>query len=113
MNNHPDLKRSEAQIFPCYKSLYLRIADLDESEFFFINYPNPFNTETNFDFNSKIPPNKIEIYTIYGQKINSLNLTNGKTAINWNSQGLTDGIYFAKLLSNSTVIATRKLVLMK
>ena len=91
----------------------LSIADLDESEFFFINYPNPFNTETNFDFNSKIPPNKIEIYTIYGQKINSLNLTNGKTAINWNSQGLTDGIYFAKLLSNSTVIATRKLVLMK
>lgn len=91
----------------------LSVSDIDNAKPLFINYPNPFATETNFEFKSKIPPNKIDIYTIYGQKIKSLPIIEGKTSISWSSQELSNGIYIAKLLSNSTVIATRKLVLMK
>ncbi len=91
----------------------LSVSDIDDTKPAFINYPNPFGSETNFDFNSKISPNKIDIYTIYGQKISSLKIIKGKTSIRWNSQGLSNGIYIAKLLSNSRVIATRKLVLME
>ena len=89
----------------------LSVSDIDNQKPIFINYPNPFGSETNFEFNSTITPNKIDIYTIYGQKINSLQIE-GKSTINWDSQRLSNGIYIAKLLSNGTVIATRKLVLM-
>ena len=91
----------------------LSVSNIDNPKPVFINYPNPFGSETSFDFTSKIPPNKIDIYAIYGQKIRSIQIIEGKTSISWNSQGLSNGIYIAKLLSNGQVIATRKLVLMK
>lgn len=88
----------------------LSIADVDDQEYFFINYPNPFSSETSFSYKSAISPNRIEIFTIYGQKIESFDLKERESSINWKAKGLSGGIYIAKLLSNNKVLATRKLV---
>jgi len=90
----------------------LSIPETDNPKPFFINYPNPFKSETIITFNSTIAPNEIEIYNMYGQKITSLNIREGQSSVKLNAQELSSGIYIAKLLLNNTVVATRKLVRM-
>jgi hypothetical protein len=91
----------------------LSLADYVHTKHLFINYPNPFSSETIFTFNSINTPGKIEIYDINGQKITSLNILEGQSSINLKTQVLSNGIYIAKFLSNNNVISTRKLVVMK
>ncbi|HJN54535.1 MAG TPA: T9SS type A sorting domain-containing protein, partial [Flavobacteriaceae bacterium] len=80
---------------------------------FFLNYPNPFSSETTFSFNSTTAPNEIEIFDLNGQKIVSLNICEGKPSISLNTEKFSDGVYIAQLLSNNNIIATKKLVKMK
>ncbi len=91
----------------------LNVTDFDNSKPYFLNYPNPFSSETMFSFNTKTSPNKIEIFNLNGQKIVSLNIREGQTSISLNTEEFSSGIYIAKLLSNNNIMATRKLVMMK
>ena len=77
----------------------------------FINYPNPFNSETTFSF--KIPNGSvdIEIINIQGQTVFAEKIPIGETSIIWNAEGFPDGLYLAKLLLNNNDIATLKLIL--
>ena len=79
----------------------------------FLNYPNPFNSETTFSFKTTAVLNKIVIFNLNGQKIISLNIPEGQSSITFNAKDFPNGIYIAKLRSNDNEIATRKLVLMK
>ncbi len=77
----------------------------------FINYPNPFNSETSFSF---IVPNgsiDIEIINMQGQTVFSEKIPNGETSMIWNAEGFPNGIYLARLLLNNSDLATRKLIL--
>ncbi|NHZ87151.1 MAG: T9SS type A sorting domain-containing protein [Planctomycetia bacterium] len=105
------------------------------------NYPNPFNPSTTIQFD--IPPacaealadrlnppykgdNSVEtrhalslqliVYDITGKEIttliNNIN-TSGFYQVKWNASGCPSGIYFYQLQSNSSIIATRKMLLMK
>ena len=78
----------------------------------FINYPNPFSTETIFTFKPSSTSSEIEIYDINNRKIKSLKILEGQSSIKLNAQELSNGIYIAHLLSN-TVKTTRKIVVMK
>ena len=76
----------------------------------FKNVPNPFNSNTQFSFNVTTA-NKIEIYNLNGQKIQTLNIGEGQSHIRFNTESLASGIYFAKLMSDNSVLSTRKIVL--
>jgi len=91
----------------------LNVADFDSPKPFFLNYPNPFSSETTFSFNSTTALNEIEIFDLNGQKIVSLNICKGKSSISLNTEKFSDGVYIAQLLSNNNIIATKKLVKMK
>jgi len=92
--------------------------NLDVTEFTrpkssFLNYPNPFSSETKFSFKTATDLNKIEIFNLNGQRVISLNILKGQSSIILNAEEFPNGIYIAKLISNNYIIATRKLVLMK
>ena len=89
------------------------VADFTKPKSFFLNYPNPFSSETTFSFKTTADLNKIVIFNLNGQKIISLNIHEGQSSIIFNAKEFPNGIYIAKLLSNNNEIATRKLVLMK
>ena len=91
----------------------LSVTDFDSPKPFFLNYPNPFSSETTFSFNSTTAPNEIEIFDLNGQKIVSLNICEGKSSVSLNTEEFSNGIYIAQLLSNNNIIATKKLVKMK
>jgi hypothetical protein len=53
----------------------------------------------------------IEILDVLGKVVFSEEIPSGETSITWTAEGLPEGVYFAKLKSHSSVIATRKLML--
>ncbi len=91
----------------------LNVTDFTKPNSSFLNYPNPFSSETIFSFKTTTGLNEIEIYNLNGQKVISLNILKGQSSIILNAKKFLNGIYIAKLLSNNNIIATRKLVLIK
>jgi endonuclease/exonuclease/phosphatase family metal-dependent hydrolase len=91
----------------------LSVSDFDNPKPSFLNYPNPFSSETTFSFKSTAELNKIVIFNLNGQKIVTLNINERQSSISLNADEFSNGIYIAKLLSNNNIIATRKLVIMK
>ena len=91
----------------------LGVTDFTKPNSSFLNYPNPFSSETIFSFKTTTGLNEIEIYNLNGQKVISLNILKGQSSIILNAEEFPNGIYIAKLLSNNKIIATRKLVLIK
>ncbi|MBU0529102.1 T9SS type A sorting domain-containing protein, partial [bacterium] len=96
------------------------------------NYPNPFNSNTTIQFDIPLnPPSKgdnnvvetlhatslqLLVYDITGKEITTLvdNVnTSGSYSVEWNATGYPSGIYFYQLQSNSDVIATRKMLLLR
>ena len=80
-------------------------------------YPNPFNPETFFTVESNKTQNfKIELYSILGQKINTVfsgNISeNTKQNFTISGRNLTSGIYFLKVSTDRKTV-TKKMVLMK
>ena len=79
-------------------------------------YPNPFNPSTTIAFDvSKTTNLSIAIYDISGRLVETIaneSFSPGKHSINWHANGLSSGIYFAKILSSS-YSQTHKLMLMK
>lgn len=71
------------------------------------NYPNPFNTSTSIYY-SILNPGHVElsIYNILGQSVTRLindYQVPGDYVVNWNTNGLSSGCYFAKLESEQNV----------
>lgn len=90
----------------------LSIDDVITSKVEFKNYPNPFKTSTTFSIKNTSHIDKIEIYSVTGQRIESLKIDN-QEQITWNTNQVSGGIYFAKLISNNKSVATTKLVVIK
>ncbi len=80
------------------------------------NYPNPFNSETRFEFylprSQKI---KLDIFDILGRRVKTVfegKMESGRNTINWNAKGLAGGVYFANL-SGAGISHTTKVVYLK
>lgn len=90
------------------------------------NYPNPFNPNTEIRFTAKDAPDaKVDIYNIKGQKINSIvchpEPVEGDTkiySVTWNGTDhnntpVSSGIYFAVVKKGNSILASRKMMLLK
>ena len=85
------------------------------------NYPNPFNPVTYIQFNlTEKSDVKLEVYNLEGKKVGTvLNDTKdaGEYGVRFDASGLTSGIYyykiFAKGVSGSEFVETKKMVLLK
>jgi hypothetical protein len=87
------------------------VNDFPAASMHFTNYPNPFNSETTFTFGIPDEPAVLEIVNVQGQMVYSERIPPGKTSIKWVANGLPEGLYFARLRSNSGVLATLKLMI--
>jgi photosystem II stability/assembly factor-like uncharacterized protein len=78
-------------------------------------YPNPFSKQTTIEFTLPIAdPISLSVYDISGklrESIVSEKLTSGKHKIDWNAEGLSSGIYFLRLETNS-ITETKKIILL-
>lgn len=90
----------------------LSVNDLLNSNYSFHNTPNPFQSETSFILKDTFENQRIEIYNMNGQKIASFKNILNQQFISWKAEGLPNGIYIAKLISNNHHISTTKIVLM-
>ncbi len=84
----------------------------------FNNFPNPFNPNTKIKYSVKRQTSnvKLVVFDITGKEI--INLvddaqTAGTYKVDWNAAGYSSGIYFYSLIINSSVIDTKKMVLLK
>ena len=77
------------------------------------NYPNPFNPETTFRFNTtnSIENGKVMIFNSRGQQIQELKV-NSSTAV-WKADNQPSGVYFYKLVSDNVNSKMKKMTLMK
>ncbi|HEY3293879.1 MAG TPA: choice-of-anchor J domain-containing protein [bacterium] len=89
---------------------------LPQSFVFDGNYPNPFNSQTEFRFSLPgTSPVQLTLYNLVGQEVARLvngTLSAGTHTVAFNASGLTSGVYFARL-SASGVTATHKMMLLK
>jgi photosystem II stability/assembly factor-like uncharacterized protein len=80
------------------------------------NYPNPFNPSTSIRFDVPQTENiSLKIYNIAGKEVASLfnGVKNaGSYEVNFNADGLASGVYFYKLITGSSSI-TKKMMLLK
>ena len=88
----------------------------------FENYPNPFNPETTLSYSVSYPCYvELQIYNIKGQKVRNLDngyKEKGEYSVKWdgkdsNTNQVSSGNYFYKLLINGKPLAVKKCVLMK
>jgi len=81
------------------------------------NYPNPFNPNTVISYQlSTISDVHLTIYNALGQKVKTLvneRQAAGNYSATFNADGLATGVYLYKLTTNSKVVQTRKMVLMR
>jgi hypothetical protein len=87
------------------------------------NYPNPFNPSTKIKYSVNVNADvTLSVFNILGQRVSIMNKSNvqaGNDEFNFNSTGLSSGVYLYQLkvknLSNSQVIDTKvsKMVLLK
>lgn len=75
------------------------------------NYPNPFNPTTTIDFSlPKREKIRLEVFNILGQKVVTLvdkELSAGSHKAEFDSGGLSSGIYFYRLTSGNNVISKK------
>jgi len=80
------------------------------------NYPNPFNPSTTIRYS--IPTSEIvtlKVYDVLGNEVATLineEKSTGSYEVEFNASGLSSGIYFYKLQTNS-FIETKKMLLLK
>lgn len=81
------------------------------------NYPNPFNPVTEIEFSILKEANiKIIVYDILGRAVRTLindDMKSGKYSINFNSSGLSSGLYFYTMYIDGAIFDTKKMVLLK
>ena len=90
----------------------LKVSEIDSHLPSFVNYPNPFSSETRFFLPQTTESYTIDIYNLKGQYLHTLKGQKGQTLIEWDTELLPNGVYVAQLVSNTTLLAIRKLVKM-
>jgi hypothetical protein len=82
----------------------------------FMSYPNPFNPVTSFRFFvERTGRVRIDVYSVDGRIVKTIvdrYMDNGEKTITWRTEGVSSGVYFARLRSE-TMDATRKIVILK
>ena len=79
-------------------------------------YPNPFNPSTMINFS--IPADvsvSLSVYNMQGREVSRLidaKMDAGYNSIAWNTNNLSSGIYFVKMVAGGHVV-TQKLMLLK
>jgi len=76
------------------------------------NFPNPFLNETTITFDAVSKNSIIEIFDLFGNKVDSWTLKNKQSAIKWDASGKPGGIYCVRLKSGNEIIAIRKIILL-
>lgn len=77
------------------------------------NHPNPFNPETNIQFDIKENESGVlSIFNMKGQIVVSQSFNSGRHNYLWNAQNHSSGVYFYKLQTES-IIETKKMLLLK
>ena len=80
------------------------------------NFPNPFNPETNINFDLKNSGHvKLSVYDLQGKEVEILsneNLKAGSYSYRWNAQNFPSGVYFYKISANG-IETTKKMTLIK
>jgi len=77
------------------------------------NHPNPFNPETNIQFDIKdAETGVLTIFNMKGQIVVSQNFNSGRHNYLWNAQNCSSGVYFYKLQTESTNV-NKKMLLLK
>lgn len=84
----------------------------------FQNYPNPFNPKTNIMYSVKRESSNVKliVYDIQGRVVTELvnqKQTSGTYEVDWNAAGYSSGIYFYSLIINSSIIDSKKMILIK
>lgn len=81
------------------------------------NYPNPFNLQTVIPYElAKSADVRLTIFNLKGQKVREWYFKNqapGQHRIKFNAGQLSSGIYFYRLQTNSGIVQSRKMVLLK
>ncbi|GMU85788.1 MAG: hypothetical protein AMXMBFR48_10300 [Ignavibacteriales bacterium] len=81
------------------------------------NFPNPFNSMTNINFTLQEKTLvKLILYDITGTEIKEIlneELESGYYSIQLNSEGLSSGIYFYKIITSSSFTSIKKLTIIK
>jgi len=81
----------------------------------FKNYPNPFNKITTIRyFLPKYTEVKIQIYNLKGQLVETIvdsNKPTGYYTVEWNSKGMSSGIYFYKLSTRDKTFINKMILL--
>ena len=77
------------------------------------NSPNPFLRKTSITFKTIMKNGVLEIFNMFGEKVESIMVQTDQTEINWNASDRLPGIYFARLKSGNKILANRKMVLVK
>lgn len=79
------------------------------------NRPNPVNGNTAISFSlPKAGEYSLKVYNVAGQVVNTINGRGaaGMNTVNWNSKGVSNGVYFYQLSADNKT-ATKKLVVVK
>ncbi len=86
-----------------------------------INYPNPFNSSTNFAVtipsSQKYRQKQINIYNVLGQRINSIALSN-QSSVHWDGKDFggkaaATGTYYYQLVLDNKIYKSGSLILLK
>jgi len=88
------------------------------------NYPNPFNSSTTlyFETTNLLESAQIEIYNLKGRKVrtfsnhqitHSLNHQTIWNGTDQNNKSVSSGVYYVILKQNNTILASKKMILMK
>ncbi|MCP4634230.1 MAG: T9SS type A sorting domain-containing protein, partial [candidate division Zixibacteria bacterium] len=92
------------------------VTEIPNEYFLLSNYPNPFNSSTNINFNlTQTGEVGLAVYNLMGQRVETLidgTVPPGRHNIAWDASGFSSGIYFYKLQVGSFV-TTKKMNLLK
>ena len=84
--------------------------DLSASEVRLFGYPNPFRQTTTITFKSALSSTELEIYNSVGQKVGNYTLGDGQSAVVWNAEELSAGVYYVVLLIDRELAVITKLL---
>jgi len=75
--------------------------------------PNPSNGFVNFSLEANFSTCQIEIWNISGQIVNTLEVLKGQNIVQWNTENIETGIYYASVKSSDKTQSTEKVIIMK
>jgi len=112
------LKTDSAGISPLLAQIFHTNLEVPSEFYLYQNYPNPFNSNTIIKFNiPKYSHIRIVIYNVLGKEVSVLvnqDLNPGNYMMNFDaSTNLTSGIYYYTMQSNSLIIDSKQMILIK